>query len=142
MWPEIVEKYIGKPYQLCGWGDPGYDCFSVLISILRDSGVHIPVESKFENIKLSDYSQFWLNNETKAREVVYRCLIGKYLKHSEVFQQGNVLSLVAKNDFKGLKFLGIYVSNRVIVSLRTYGVKAVSLKYFNVLQSYSLCYHS
>lgn len=139
MWPEIVEKYIGKPYQLCGWGDPGYDCFSVLISILRDSGLNIPVESEFEGIKLSDYSQLWVKDEAKAREIIYKCLIGKYLRLSKTFQQGDILSLVGKSDPGNLRFLGIYVSNRIIVSFKTYGVKAVPLKYFNVLQSYSSC---
>ena len=139
-WPKIADKYIGKPYELGGWGKPGYDCFSVLIAMLRDSGLTIPQRSEWKGISLSNYDTLWNEDKIKAKRFVIDSL-SKYLtKHTGQIQQGDILLLTCGNE--GIKdaFLGIHISNRIISSIKQRGVKAFPFKYFSVHNKYKVNY--
>ena len=118
-WTQIAEKYIGKPYELGGWGNPGYDCFSLLIDMLRDSGLSIPKDSKWKGMKLSDYNHIWEKDKDKARQIVLDAVGQHLIEHKGPIEQGDVVLLSINNEIVYEPFLSIQVSNRIISSLIT-----------------------
>ncbi len=64
-----AEKYLGKPYCL---DDPskGWDCFNLLLDFYRTFGYEFP--SEFEGYSVKKYKEVWLENQTKAKELLSR----------------------------------------------------------------------
>lgn len=61
---ELVEKFKGKPYQLGGRGDPGYDCISLIYFFYKEWGRELPVEFREYNEK--NYFILWEKDRNKA----------------------------------------------------------------------------
>lgn len=136
-WSQIVEKYLGKPYELGGWGKPGYDCFSILITLMRDIGINIPQDSKWKGIKLTDYNHIWEENKSKARKTVIAAISQYLIKHDGPVQQGDVVLISCGKEES---FLGLFTSNRIISVDKKNGVKAYPLKYFTIHNKYRMDY--
>lgn len=139
-WPQIIDKYIGKPYELGGWGNPGYDCFSLLISVLKDSGLYIPLNSEWKGIKLSDYNYVWEEDKNKARQIVCDAMSQFLIEDKGQIQQGNVVLLTGIGDTTNTQFFSLYISNRFITSIKQSGVRAFPAKYFKICNKYKVNY--
>lgn len=139
-WAQIIDKYINKPYELGGWGNPGYDCFSVLVSILKDSGLYIPRNSEWNGIKINDYKNLWEEDEVKSKRFI-REAFNKYLiKHDGPAQQGDVLLLTCGNEGLDESFLSLHASNKIISAIKQRGVIAFPTKYFKIHGKYKVNY--
>ena len=139
-WPQIADRYIGKPYELGGWGNPGYDCFSLLITMLRDAGLSISRDSKYNGIKITDYNYIWEENKDKARQIICDATRQLLIEHKKPLQQGDVVLLTSMGDVTKTKFLSLHISNRFISSIKQYGVRVFPAKYFTVHNKYKVNY--
>ena len=136
-WASVTGKYTGKPYIL---GET--DCFSILVRLLRDIGVHIPGDMEIDGINADNYIELWLKDPARAKEMMTRFAeaiadevpLGK--KHT-----GCLLLLSVKHQYKNkypYDFIAIQVGDKIVSSSDAYGVGAFSLSFFNIKKCYVL----
>jgi len=128
MFADVLNKYLNKPFKVCGKTEDGYDCLGLLLSISKDLGYIIP--KKFKNITEDNYANVYLEDRRKAERLLIKFFvsIGKKVAIHEAVA-GDLLLIHQDNK---IIFPAMHVgNNNAITSSTTEGVVVFPLGDFN-----------
>lgn len=126
-------QYVGAPY--CGQGfskEEGYDCFSLIVNFLRESGINLPEDYQWKGLTFQSYYDLWKEDKDNAVQVMTKFLEEhtkrKLLKDLTV---GDIL-IVTSND-SNTTFCAIYGGNdKIITADMRLGVLGLPLRHYNI----------
>ena len=136
---EITSKYLGARYKLGGWSkEEGMDCFSVIISIMRDMGAPLTDDIDMDGINTSNYvEKFKKDNESLMRAFKkFARHMGTQLEPSQVLT-GDIIIVIPERGERRSEFVGIYGGNdKVITASPFLGVVGMNLRYYKIVEVY------
>jgi len=126
---DIARKYVGCPYRLGGWSrEEGYDCVSLIVSVLRDYGIDAPLA--FEDLDKQNYADLWKQNKEQAKSILIRYLLrlGKDVNPCFAFT-GDILFISSS----GIITAGLHGGNDLVLSAFTdRGVALANLQPYKI----------
>jgi cell wall-associated NlpC family hydrolase len=126
---DIARKYVGSPYKLGGWSrESGFDCVSLIVTILNDYGINPPM--KFEGLNNKSYAALWTGNKQKAKSVLFRYLLGLGSEVKTCFAFTGDIIFISGN---GKLTAGIHGGNDLVLSAFTdRGVALANLQAYSI----------
>ena len=128
----VTNKFVGSPY--CGQGfskEEGFDCFSLVVNLLREGGVDIPEDVEFMGLTLKTYYELWEKEPNTAIDA----MVGFLEKHAGRIKLGDIRvgDIMIVKDEDGVRFGGIYGGNdKIITSDLKKGVVGLPIRYYEI----------
>jgi hypothetical protein len=129
----LTADLVGKPYQLGGWGNPGYDCLSLIYTTLERGGIVLP--TSFSGYTKDDYMKLWEENPRRAKAIYIRFLSSISIKIKPLFSRAKDILIV--KDYEGDSVIGLNAGNGLFLSCFTdVGVDLARLENYKVMRVY------
>jgi cell wall-associated NlpC family hydrolase len=129
---EATKEYIGVPYKLGGCSKDGFDCFWLIVDMIKKQGKSLPEDLEIGKYNLANYTKlFSPDTSLEERKLVITGFFQKYFDEIEPGQA--FIGDVALLELRDMIAAGILVGNdNVMLMFETSGVKIIPMNKFKV----------
>jgi hypothetical protein len=134
---KVTSEVVGKPYQLGGFGTPGFDCLSLILWFARR--VNPGIDQEYEGLTATDYADIFNRDPDGAKQIMW-CWISDIAEEVPRPISGDIVLIISKNgkptDLSG----SIYVDNGLLMTVfNPRGVSLISMKLIDIVKVFRIC---
>lgn len=127
----VTSEVLGKPYQLGGFGNPGFDCLSLVLWFARK--VNPALNAEYEGFTTDNYVDLFKSDPDGAKQIMF-CWICEIASDVSRYIAGDIIIMSPKTS-TGLS-TAIYTGNNMLLTVfESRGVSLINAKPYDVVKS-------